>query len=309
MTRFKEKDNGPINDFFAGLLGYRNDRKGNIALLGSALAFSLMSVFVKKLDGKIPIPEIVFFRGLISLIITRVQLKRKLLNPWGNNKRLLLLRGLLGTLALYCVFRALSNLPIATATIIQYIYPTFTAIGACILLKEKTKKEIWLAVITGWTGIWFLVQPELSGEITFRYSTIEISVAILGALFTALAYICVRHLSQREDNLVIIYYFPFVSVVCTLPLVAMNFILPTLTELMYLINIGILTQIGQLGITKGLSILPVSKATSINYVQVIFATIWGFYFFGEGIDLMTLLGSAMILTASLLSINSKPSKI
>tara|TARA_Y100001968_G_scaffold8960_1_gene7635 strand:+ start:465 stop:1262 length:798 start_codon:yes stop_codon:yes gene_type:complete len=263
-----------------------------------------MSVFVKKLDGKIPITEIVFFRGLISLIITRVQLKQKLLNPWGNNKRLLLLRGLLGTLALYCVFRALSNLPIATATIIQYIYPTFTAIGACIILKENTKKEIWLAVITGWTGIWFVVQPKLSEEITFKYSTIEISVAILGALLTALAYICVRYLSQKEENLVIIYYFPFVSVLCTLPLVVMNFVQPSLTELMCLINIGILTQIGQLGITKGLSILPASKATSINYVQVLFATIWGFYFFGEGIDLMTLLGSAMILTASLLSINT-----
>ena len=305
MNQLREKDYiSTKKNFSVEFLGSNEERKGNIALLVSALAFSLMSVFVKKLDGRIPITEIVFFRGLISLIITRVQLNKEKINPWGNNRRLLLLRGLFGTLALYCVFRALSNLPIATATIIQYTYPTFTAIAACIFLKEKTNNKIWLAVIAGWAGIWIMVQPEWKEQIILKYSTVEVWVAILGALLTALAYICVRYLSRSEENLVIIYYFPLVSVVFTLPMVITDFNFPTVIDSIYLLNIGVLTQIGQLGITKGLRILTAAKASSINYVQIVFATMWGFAFFDERIEITTILGSLMILVASLISISS-----
>ena len=55
---------------------------------------------------------------------------RKRISPWGINKKLLLIRGIVGTGALFCVFKAIDSLPLATATVIQYTYPTFTALLA-----------------------------------------------------------------------------------------------------------------------------------------------------------------------------------
>ena len=55
----------------------------------------------------------------------------------GINMEMVFLRGLLGTGALFCIFKALTILPIATATVIQYIYPTFTAISAYFILNER----------------------------------------------------------------------------------------------------------------------------------------------------------------------------
>ena len=63
-------------------------------LIGSGLAFSLMSVCVKAIGGRIPISELVFARATISIIITRFYLYKKKINPWGYQRRLLFNSGL-----------------------------------------------------------------------------------------------------------------------------------------------------------------------------------------------------------------------
>ena len=118
-------------------------------LIGSGLAFSLMSVCVKQIGDRIPVPELVFARAMISLIITRFLLLRDNINPWGYQRKLLLIRGLLGTVALFCIFKALTILPIATATVIQYIYPTFTVICAYFILNESISKRKVISIFIG----------------------------------------------------------------------------------------------------------------------------------------------------------------
>ena len=135
-------------------------REGHWALIASAFAFSLMTVCVKHLSGRIPIAEILFVRALISLVLTRLMLKRTKISPWGENKKLLFIRGLLGTAALFCVFEAISTLPLASATVIQYTYPTFIAVAAWLLLKEGIGYRIGIAVAIGWLGITLVMQPD-----------------------------------------------------------------------------------------------------------------------------------------------------
>ena len=204
--------------------------KGIRFLIGSGLAFSLMSVCVKAIGGRIPISELVFARATISIIITRFFLYKNKINPWGYQKRLLIIRGLLGTVALFCIFKALTILPIATATVIQYIYPTFTVISAYIILKEFISKRIVYSIIIGWIGILLVSQPEFTTNSNVQETILAIIIAIFGALMTSLAYICVRKLSSREHPLVIIYYFPLVSIPLSIPFVINDFVLPTGTD-------------------------------------------------------------------------------
>ena len=79
--------------------------------------------------------------------------------------------------------------------------------------------------------------------------------------------------------------------------------MPTTLEWIWLLGVGIFTQLGQIWITQGLSILPAGRASSINYCQVLFASIWGIILFKEIININIILGSLLILTATLLSIN------
>ena len=278
--------------------------KGIRFLIGSGLAFSLMSVCVKAIGGRIPISELVFARATISIIITRFFLYKKKINPWGYQKRLLIIRGLLGTVALFCIFQALTILPIATATVIQYIYPTFTVISAYIILKEFISRRIVYSIIIGWIGILLVSQPEFTTNSNVQETILAIIIAIFGALMTSLAYICVRKLSSREHPLVIIYYFPLVSIPLSIPFVINDFVLPTGTDWFWIIGIGIFTQIGQLFITEGLTLLPAGQATSLNYSQVIFASIWGVLIFQEAITSSVYVGGICVLISTIISISA-----
>jgi len=281
-----------------------NNLKGIRFLIGSGFAFSLMSVCVKAIGGRIPIAELVFARATISIIITRFFLYKNKINPWGYQKRLLILRGLLGTVALFCIFKALTILPIATATVIQYIYPTFTVICAYIILKEFILTRIVYSIIIGWIGIVLVSQPEFTNNTNIKETILAIFIAILGALMTSLAYICVRKLSYKEHPLVIIYYFPLISIPLSIPLIINDFVLPTGTDWLWIIGIGIFTQIGQLCITEGLRLIPAGQATSLNYSQVIFASIWGVLIFQETITSSIYLGGFCVLISTIISISA-----
>ena len=285
-----------------------NYRKGIKYLIGSGLAFSLMSVCVKAIGEKIPVAELVFARAAISLTITRLLLYKNNINPWGYQKRLLLIRGILGTVALFCIFKALIILPIATATVIQYIYPTFTVICAYFILKEYIFKRIVLSIIIGWIGIILVAQPEWTTNNNIIETLIAISIAILGAFMTSLAYICVRKLSEKENPLVIIYYFPLVSIPLSLPFIINDFVLPNGTDWIWIFGIGFFTQVGQLCITDGLRLIPAGQATSLNYSQVVFSSIAGVLLFQETLTTEIYLGGLCVLISTIISMSSAGSK-
>ena len=261
-----------------------------------------MTVSVKQLGGRIPVAEIILTRSLISILITKLTLDKAGIYPWGNRKGLLFIRGVFGTGALFCVFKALTLLPLATATIVQYTYPVFTALGASLFLEEKLTKNIVLGMAFGLAGVIIITEPSLIGQNTSTISISSYLIAITGAILTALAYICVRELSKSENNLVIVLYFPMISIPITFPFVFWNGVLPTISEFGWLISIGILTHIGQILITRGLSLLKAGIASSINYSQVIFASLWGILFFSEAISVKTLIGAIFVLISILISI-------
>ena len=74
-----------------------------------------------------------------------------------------------------------------------------------------------------------------------------------------------------------------------------------LTEICWIIGIGLFTQLGQTFLTIGLKNLPASQASAINYLQVLFGSIWGFLFFSEIININFLLGASFVLLGTFIS--------
>ncbi len=279
--------------------------RGCRLLVSSCLAFSLMTVCVKQLGGRLPVSEIVFVRSLISIVLTLISLQSLGISAWGERRGLLLVRGLLGTVALLFFFEAISNLPLAAATVLQYTYPTFTALAAWLLLGERIRRRIGLAVLLGWLGITLVVQPEWIGAGVAGLPLSIVLIALGGALFTALAYVSVRALSRNEHPMVIVFYFPLVSIPVTLPLLWNQVVWPLGIEWILLLGVGVFTQLGQVWLTKGLKLLPAAQASSINYVQVLFASILGVIIFAEPVDGWMAMGALCVLGATLISLSAK----
>ncbi len=270
-------------------------------LVFASFFFSIMTVCVKKVDSTINIYELVFFRSILSLIITSVIIKKKKINPWGHNKRLLTLRGLLGTLALLCIFYSIKNMPLSISTVIQYTYPIFISIFAGIFINEKFNKNILIALVFGWIGILIILDPDQINNSVFNISQPAIIIAFFGSIFTSLAYITVKKLSEKEDIFVIIKYFPLISIIILSPIVIIKWVTPRIDDLIWIIGIGIFTQIGQTFLTLGLKNLKAMQAASINYLQVLFASIWGIYLFKETIKVNFIIGSIFVLLGTIIS--------
>jgi drug/metabolite transporter (DMT)-like permease len=275
-------------------------------MVASALAFSLMGLCVKQVGGRIPPAEVVLARAIVSVALSWWLLQRAGVDPWGQRRGLLIVRGAIGTAALLCVYAALAQLPMASATVLQYLYPTITALLAWLMLGERIGKRVLLAIALGWTGVVLVAQPAGLLQGAAALPPLAVLIALAGALFTSLAYVSVRSLGNSEHPLVIVFYFPLVALPLSLPLVALDPVLPTPSELLWLVGVGVFTQVGQVYLTRGLTALPAAQATAISYVQVAFAGLWGWLVFGESIDGWTVAGAVLVLAAMLVSLRRSP---
>ena len=286
---------------FKSELGKKINSLNKFNLVLASFFFSLMTLCVKNIDNRIPIYELVFFRSLFSLIITLFIINQKKINPWGKNRRLLILRGFLGTLALLCIFYAIRSMPLSISTVIQYTYPIFISIFAGIFINENINRNLVSAITFGWFGIIVILNPTQLSNINVEIGNFSILIAFLGSICTALAYITVKKLSFTEDVYVIIEYFPLVSLITLSPIVLVNWITPNWNELVWIIGIGIFTQLGQTFLTVGLKNLPASEASTINYLQVLFGSIWGILFFSERININFIIGAFLVLLGTIIS--------
>jgi drug/metabolite transporter (DMT)-like permease len=270
-------------------------------MLSSALSFSLMVVCVRAVGRRIPLAELVLARALVSLALSWWLLRRARVPPLGNRRGLLITRGVVGTAALYFFYAAVARLPMATATVLQYVYPTLTAALAWLLLGERVGRRLLLAMLLGWLGVLVIAAPLLPQHGGTPPDALGLLLALAGALLTALAYISVRRLGSSEHPLVIVLYFPLMAIPLSLPAVLLDPVWPTAREAGWLVGVGLFTQLGQIGVTQGLVGLPAARATALSYAQVVFAALWGWLFFAEAAEARTVIGALLVLAATLLS--------
>jgi len=272
-------------------------------MLVSALAFALMAACVKLAASRgIPLLEIVAARCVVSLALSYLDVRRKGLSVWGTHRALLLARGSVGAFALVCVYYALTTLPLAEATLLQYIHPMFTAILALLLLKERIHLSTVICIALSLTGLVVMVDPGLLGARVQALPGFSVAVALLGALGSSLAYVIVRRLSGLEDASVIIFYFPLVALPLSLLLLGSDFMVPDPGSLVILLLVGVCTQAGQWGLTHAMRHESAAVASAYSYVQVVFAVLLGWIVFGEMPPPLTWAGGVLIVSGALLNL-------
>ncbi|CAG22932.1 DMT family transporter [Photobacterium profundum] len=272
-------------------------------MLMSAIAFALMSSCVKLVSTYgIPVFEIVAARAVVSLIISYADIKRKRISVWGNNKKLLIARGVAGSLALICVYFAVATLPLAEATILQYLHPVFTALLALVFLRERIQLSTIICIVFCIVGLLVMVSPGLTFDSTAALPWLSVTAALLGALGSAIAYVIVKRLSSSEDSSVIIFYFPLIALPLSVLFLGNDFVMPDTEALLLLLFVGISTQVGQIGLTKAMQTEVASKATAYSYVQVVFSIILGWLFFSEIPSIWTWAGGTLIIIGAFINV-------
>lgn len=260
--------------------------------------FALMNLCVKYLSH-IPASEVVLFRSIISLSLSGFILYRQGVHLLGNNRTILFLRGLTGTFALLLYFLTLQRIPLAGAVTIHYLAPVFTSILGIFLVKEKVSSWQFLFFALSFLGI-LVIQG-----VDTRINILDALMGVGGALFTGLAYNMIRKMKSTEHPLVIIFYFPLVSIPITGLLSYFYWVTPRGWDWPVLVLVGVLTQLGQFYMTKSYQSEELSKVSVISYVGMIFALSFGFLFFDEHYGLAAYLGMVLVLAGVVLNLRYK----
>ncbi|MBO5289883.1 MAG: DMT family transporter [Spirochaetales bacterium] len=267
-----------------------NKTKAILLMLLSSLSFAIMAFFVK-LSGDIPLFQKVFFRDLVVVIFTLCGLASIKVSPWGKKENRLQLwsRGISGFIGVAFYFYSASHLYLSDSTIINKLSPFFTTLFAVLLLKEKIKPlQIFALVLSLFDGI-LVVKPE------FSMSVFPAFCGIIGAIVAGFSYAMVISLTNREEPLVVVFYFSNTSVLCSFFLMLANFQIPTLQNLIILICTGIFATGGQVLLTYAYKYAKASSISVYSYSIIIFSGLLGFIFWKEIPDFRSVIGGLFII--------------
>lgn len=264
-------------------------------MLLATFLFACMNVLVKFVSH-IPSVEVVFFRSLISLVMSFVILKSQKVPLLGNNKPLLVARGVFGALGLILYFTIIQQIPLATAVTLQFLAPIVTAMLGMLLLKERVRGWQWMFFLLSFCGV--LVVNGFDA----RVSLIHLLMGLLAAFGAGMAYTIIRKLNTSEHPLVIVMYFPLVTMPLTGLYSAFHWEMPAGTDWLMLLGIGVLTQFAQYFMTKSFQEDEINKVASLKYLSIFYALAFGYVFFDETFNLYTYLGMTLVVAGVVLNV-------
>jgi drug/metabolite transporter (DMT)-like permease len=275
--------------------------RGVFYMLLASFFFALMAVCVKMLP-RLPVPELIFFRALISASLCLWGLWRAGVAPFGNDRVFLLIRGLCGVISLMQGYWLLQQIPLAAATTLTHLSPIFTTLLGIWYVREKIRPVQLLFFALSFAGV-LLIQG-----FDYRIGPLHLLVGITASLTMAFAYNSVRKLGGSEHPLVIIFYFPLVCLPVTGIWSALVWVTPQGGDWLWLLLLGLTTQAGQYCMTLSYQHAKISRVAIVNYTEVLFSIGFGMVLFDEHFNLMTYAGIALVLAGVVLSMLVKNRK-
>lgn len=264
-------------------------------MLLASFIFTLMKVFVK-LIPHIPAIEIILFRSIISFAISIYFLRMQRVSILGNNRMILLGRGIAGAIALVTYFSLLQQIPLATASTLQYLSPIFTTVIGIFLVGERTRPIQFLFFGLSFAGI-LVIQG-----FDPRIDTIHLLMGIVASLFMGLAYNFIRKLKTSEHPMVIIFYFPLVMLPISGIWSAFVWIQPNGFDWLVLLAVGICTQVAQFFMTKSYQQEELNKVSILSYISIIYSLLFGYFIFDETYDWIIYGGMGLVLLGVILNV-------
>ncbi len=272
-----------------------NKTKGIVFITLSTLSFALMNLFVR-LSGDLPSMQKSFFRNAVAFVFALVILLRSEEKFQFNHKNLplLIMRAAFGTIGILCNYYAVDHLLLSDASMLNKLAPFFAVVISYFYLKEKVTPFQISAVIIAFLGALCIIKP--------GFSSLTTGPALLGALggFAAgAAYTMVRKLSLHGERgpFIVCFFSAFSCLVC-LPYLLFFYHPMTLQQFVLLLFAGLAAAGGQFFITAAYSYAPAREISVFDYSQIVFAALFGFLFFEQIPDFLSVIGYFVICGTS-----------
>jgi drug/metabolite transporter (DMT)-like permease len=164
------------------------------------------------------------------------------------------------------------------------------------MLDDELKLRNWIFTLVSLSGV-FLVKG-----FDERISQVMLGLGVFSALMSGFAYSCIRKVNQSDHALVIVFYFPLVTLPFVTPYSLTHWTAPNITDWLLLIATGIFTQFGQYFMTKAYQLERVANVSILTYLGTLYALAIGYLLFDEKFSTMSLLGMTLIIGGVVLNL-------
>ncbi len=274
--------------------------RASLYMMLSMLGFTVNDLFIKSLDGNLPVSQIMAIRGSMLLVfILAIAWQQKVLSRLRELFIPLVLARSIGEAGATLLFlTALSRLPFATISAILQSLPLVVAIGAAIFLGEPVGWRRWIAIGIGFVGVLIIIRP---GSGSFD----SYSVMVLGSvLFSAGRDVITRRLPKTLPSLL-------VSGATTVTIATLGIVLTQAQGNWQAVS-GV--QFATMGIASfflffGYQFIVLAMRTGdvayvvpFRYTSLLWAVIFGYFVFKEVPDFYTVLGSSIVIFTGLFTL-------
>ncbi len=214
-----------------------------------------------------------FFMAFFSILITYFFFNQHLKFPKGL--KIQILRSFFLFFSTLFFFYAISIISLAEALTLAFISPIIATILSFIILKEKVGPRRWIAVITGFIGVLFVIRPGFN----------EINLATIAAVGAGICYafyvISTRKLSSIDSPLMTLIFTGLTGAIVISLIVPYFWTWLTLSQWILLISLAAIGTMAHLLLILSLTLAEASKLAPLAYSEIIMNVIIGYYFFGD----------------------------
>jgi drug/metabolite transporter (DMT)-like permease len=271
--------------------------KGIVFLMLASMVFSVMALLIKLLGQHLHITQILLVRQIGMTVMVAPAILRNFPGSLRSERPgLQLIRVFCALVAMLCGFTAVIYLPLADATAIFFAKSFFVTILAVIFLGETVGVYRWSAVLIGFVGVMIMLQPG-----TENFSVYGL-LSLVGAAGAAAVMILLRLLSRSDSaNTILTYGALGVGVVMILPGIYF-WQEPTTLEWLLLVAVGVVSYFAQKCNIFAYKHGEASLLASLDYVRLLWATLFGYMIFDQFPGESIWLGAAIVVAAAIFMI-------
>jgi len=274
-------------------------------MVAASFFFALMAVGIKYASQSFNTAEIVFYRGLVSMLFMAVVVRARGVALTTPVPAMHLTRSVVGVLSMSAWFYAIAHLPLATAMTLNYMSSVWVAAfivgGAMLYGRAERQGPLLVVVLLGFAGVLLTLRPTIDHHQLFSGV-----IGLLSGMGAALAYMQVTALGRvGEPEERTVFYF---SVGTTVVGAAGMLLTPTtpwtevgLQDALWVLPIGILASLGQWSMTRAYAKGATLVVASMQYSGIVFASVFSLTLFGDRISSMGWLGIATIVASGVLA--------
>jgi drug/metabolite transporter (DMT)-like permease len=272
-----------------------NNKLAIFLIITSVFFGTVMLSFLKIAQEDVNVYVAGFFRFFLGLIIILPYIiKKKNLVLKTNHLKQHFLRAILGLPAMLLYFSALVLLPIEKLTAISFVVPLIVTILAVFFLGEKIYIYRTLALMLGFSGMLVIIRPGF----------VDISIGVYMVLFSALLWsiniIITKKISKDDSAITILAYQSIFMSLLSFFIVIFFWEMPSLKTFIYLVLAAMCGTVLHLTLNHAFKLVDVSMTQPYSFLNLVFASIIGYFVFDEIPDFYTWIGALIIFTGVLI---------